>query len=113
MVKSVLDPLGSSVCDVIPLEFKAHLFTYSEQTPGEVREGRPTPFQVHWKSFLSLLWRCVVKPVLDALGFSVRDVIFLEFEAHLSGTDTWGSILHFLVSDRTIHVSSYTCGRSL
>ena len=36
----------------------------------------------NWERFLSSLWRCVVKPVLDVLGFSVRDVILLEFKTH-------------------------------
>ena len=50
----------------------------------QAREGRPAALKnVSWESFLSPLWRYVVKPVLDALGFSVRDVIPLELKAHL------------------------------
>ena len=49
----------------------------------QAREGRLAPLEgVSWESFLSPLWRHVVKPV-DALGFSVRDAILLEFKAHL------------------------------
>ena len=43
----------------------------------QARTGRPAPLHLNWKSLLSLLWRCVVKPVLNALGFSVCDVILL------------------------------------
>ena len=38
---------------------------------------------VTWEPFLSSLWKSVVKPILDALGFSVRDVMPLEFKNHL------------------------------
>ena len=48
----------------------------------QAREGRPAPLEVNWESFLCPLWRSVVKPVLDALGFSVRDVTSFEFKAH-------------------------------
>ena len=41
----------------------------------QAREGRLAPLDVNWESFLCPLWRCVVKPVLDALGFSVCDAI--------------------------------------
>jgi hypothetical protein len=44
------------------------------------RKGDPATLRgVSWESLLSTLWNGVVKPVLDALAFSVRDVISLEF----------------------------------
>ena len=36
-----------------------------------------------WEPFLSSLWKSVVKPILDALGFSVRDDMPFELESHL------------------------------
>ena len=38
---------------------------------------------VIWEPFLSSLWKSVVKPILDALGFSVRDEMPFEFKSHL------------------------------
>ena len=44
------------------------------------REGKPAKWDdISWESLLSPLWRCVVKPVLDALAISVRHVTSLEF----------------------------------
>ena len=46
------------------------------------REGRiATRGFVTWESLLSTMWNGVVKPVLDGLAFSVRDVMRLEFIA--------------------------------
>ncbi|KAG6371200.1 hypothetical protein JVT61DRAFT_9824 [Boletus reticuloceps] len=40
------------------------------------REGQRTTLDgVSWQTFLATLWRCIVKPILDALAFSVRHVI--------------------------------------
>ncbi|KAF8436610.1 CHAT domain-containing protein [Boletus edulis BED1] len=37
------------------------------------REGQRTTLDgVNWQTFLATLWRCIVKPILDALAFSVR-----------------------------------------
>ena len=36
-----------------------------------------------WEPFLSSLWKSVVKPILNALAFSVRDVMPFEFKTHL------------------------------
>ena len=44
------------------------------------REGRSAiRGGVSWESLLSTLWNDVVKPVLDVLSFSVRDIMSLEF----------------------------------
>ena len=44
------------------------------------REGKAaTRGRVSWEPLLSTLWNSVVKPVLDALAFSVRYVMSLEF----------------------------------
>ena len=44
------------------------------------REGKSVPRGgVSWESILSTLWNGVVKPVLDALAFTVRDVVSFEF----------------------------------
>ena len=48
----------------------------------DAREGRRATWDSGcWESFLSPLWQCVVKPVLDALAFSVRDVVSVDFTA--------------------------------
>ena len=77
------------------------------------REGGPvTRGCVSWEPLLSNLWNGVVKPVLDALAFSVRDVVSLEFVSQpfiCLGTDSWGPITHFLVSDWPFRVSSDPC----
>ncbi|KAG6371106.1 hypothetical protein JVT61DRAFT_10647 [Boletus reticuloceps] len=36
-----------------------------------------------WESFLAPLWKGIVKPVLDALAFSVRDLTLPRFTADL------------------------------
>ena len=45
--------------------------------PHDGRYGQPIPQEGggQWKSILSTLWKCVVKPVLDALAFPVRDTL--------------------------------------
>jgi hypothetical protein len=44
------------------------------------REGKSaTRGGVSWEPLLSILWNGVVKPVLDALAFSVRHAMSLEF----------------------------------
>jgi tetratricopeptide (TPR) repeat protein len=77
------------------------------------REGKSaTRGCVSWEPLLSILWNDIVKPVLDALAFSVRRVMSLEFIADLFAclhTDSWGPITHFLVSDWPFRVSSYPC----
>ena len=65
------------------LEQSARLQNTLQGFLRQAREGRPVRLDIKWKSFLSPLWKCVVKPVLDALGFAVRDVIPLGFKAHL------------------------------
>jgi tetratricopeptide (TPR) repeat protein len=58
------------------------------------REGKSsTRGGVSWETLLSTLWNGVVKLVLDALAFSVRDVVPLEFMPVpfiCLGTDCWG-----------------------
>jgi hypothetical protein len=77
------------------------------------REGEPaTRGCMRWEPLLSTLWNGVVKPVLDALAFSVCHVMSLEFIANPSiclRTDSWIPITHILVSDWPFHVSSYPC----
>ena len=89
------------------------LLGHTRATRCDDREGRSaTRGCVSWEPFLSTLWNGVVKPVLDALAFSVRHVASLEFVSHLSihlGTDSWGPLAHFLVSDWPFRVSSYPC----
>ena len=42
----------------------------------DAREGKPKPSaRIEWNSFLSPLWKCIVKPVLDAVAFSVRHIV--------------------------------------
>ena len=44
----------------------------------DAREGRREPLGgIGWESILSPLWKCIVKPVLNAIAFSVRDVMLL------------------------------------
>ena len=81
---------------------------------------RATRGCISWESVLSALWNDVVKPVLDALDFSVCDVRFPEFTAELTPffrlrlrTDSRRFITHFLVSDWASCISSYPRGRSL
>ena len=83
--------------------------------PRDDRDGqRASRRDVSWESVLSSLWRGVVRPVLDALDFSVRVVLLLGFRyIHVCRTDTRGLITHFLVRDWTLHVSSYPCSWSL
>ena len=50
------------------------------------RDGRPDPeyrksVDDLWNSLLSPLWKCVVKPILDALAFLVRRAMVLGFTA--------------------------------
>ena len=56
--------------------------------PCDNREGKSaTRGCDSWEPLLSTLWNGVVKPVLDALAFSVRDIVSLELVAdpfHLS-----------------------------
>jgi tetratricopeptide (TPR) repeat protein len=81
------------------------------------REGKSaTRGCVSWEPLLSALWTGVVKPVLDALAFSVCHVVSFEVVSHLFiclGTDSWGPITHVLVSDWPFRVSSYPRGRFL
>ncbi|KAF8552793.1 hypothetical protein OG21DRAFT_1415459, partial [Imleria badia] len=50
------------------------LLGHARAIPCDDREGgRATLRGVSWESLLSTLWNGVVKPVLDALAFSVRD----------------------------------------
>ena len=77
------------------------------------REGRSaTRGCVSWEPVLSTLWSGAVKPILDALAFSVRHVMSLEFMPDsfiCLRPDPWGPIPHFLVSDWLSHVSSHPC----
>ena len=79
------------------------------------RDGGPDPeyrksVDDGWGSLLSPLWKCVVKPILDALAVSVRRVMSLGFAADsFLQADSRGSIAHFLVSDRPFHVPSDPC----
>ena len=74
------------------------------------REGKSATLGwVNWESLLSTLWNGVVKPALDALAFSVRHVMSLEFITDLFISDFWGPITHFLVSDWPFRVSSHPC----
>ena len=45
--------------------------------PRDDRHGQPVLLEAanQWTLILSPLWKCVVKPVLDALAFSVRDLL--------------------------------------
>ena len=53
--------------------------------PGDERVGKPaTRVCINWESVLSTLWNSVVKPVLDALNFSVRNIDLPEFIADTS-----------------------------
>jgi tetratricopeptide (TPR) repeat protein len=75
------------------------------------RDGEPaTRGCVSWEPLLSNLWIGVVKPVLDALAFSVRHSIvslkFIPDPFMCLLTDSWGPITHFLVSDWPFRVSS-------
>jgi hypothetical protein len=48
--------------------------------PHDDRNGRRALRRdISWESVLSSLWKGIVKPVLDALDFSVRVVLFLKF----------------------------------
>jgi tetratricopeptide (TPR) repeat protein len=77
------------------------------------REGKSATWGcVSWEPLLSALWTGVVKPVLDALAFSVCRVVLFEVVSHpfiCLGTDSWGLITHFLVSDWPFRFSSYSC----
>ena len=65
-----------------------------------------------WESLLSTWWKSVVKPILDALDLSVRDVMSVEFTADLSlPTDSWEPVTHLLVSNWPFRISSYPCSR--
>jgi tetratricopeptide (TPR) repeat protein len=93
------------------------LLGHSRVTRCDDREGKSaTRGFVSWESLLSTLWNDVVRPVLDALAFSVRGFVSLGFIADpfiCLRTDFRGSITHFithfLVSDRPLCVSSCPC----
>ena len=56
------------------------LLGHARAIPLDNREGiSATLHAVSWESLLSILWKGVVKPVLDALAFSVRYVACSEF----------------------------------
>ena len=81
---------------------------------GHARVGNiATQRGVNWEPLLSTLWNQVVRPVLDALAFSVRAIVSLEFITDLFISDSWGPITHILVSDRPFHISSYSWSRFL
>ena len=77
------------------------------------RDGQPASRREgNWESILSSLWKCVVKPVLDALAFSVRDTMISDVAADLFiglQTDARGLVTDLLVSDGSFDVSSYPC----
>ena len=57
---------------------------------------------VSWESLLPTLWHSMVKSVLDALAFSVRHVVSLEFIPDpiiCLATESWGPTTHFRGSD--------------
>ena len=93
------------------------LLGHARASRHDVREGRPscpdTRRSDSWECLLSSLWKGVVKPVLDALAFTVRDVMSLEFAADpfiCLRPDTWGPITDFLVSDWPFRVPSHPRG---
>ena len=56
------------------------LLGHARTIRSDDRDGKSAALRgVSWESLLSTLWHGVVKPVLDALAFSVRRVIPLEF----------------------------------
>jgi hypothetical protein len=78
------------------------------------RHGGPVELKGpgRWSLILAPLWKCVVQPVLDALAFSVRDVLIQPHETLVNRpfqTDSWGVIARFLVSNRPLHVSPHSC----
>ena len=84
---------------------------------SDTRKGRPVSrTQINWEFLLAILWKGVVKPVLDALGFSVRawtvSVLADSFIQRFQ-TEPRAPFAHFLVSYRAFCVSSYPCGGSL
>ena len=87
------------------------LLGHARDTHSNDRFGNPAARGgVSWESLLPGLWKGVVQPVLDALAFTVRDVMSLEFSADpfvWLRTDAWGPISNFLVSDWPFRVSSY------
>ena len=60
-----------------------NLVRHAREIPNDDRYGRPVPQEGvgPWNPMLASLWKCVVKPVLDALAFSVR--VFLHLTTQL------------------------------
>ena len=79
------------------------LLGHSRVIRSDVRKGDPATLHgVSWESLLSIVWVGIVKPVLNALAFSVRFSVSLEFMADpfiCLWTDSWGPIACFLVSE--------------
>ena len=102
MLEKLLDPSRG----IHPDGRKAKLITQNHERP----DGDS------WEFLLSGLWKGVVRPVLDALAFTVCDGMSLGFTADpfvWLRTDTWGPITDFLVSNRPFRVSSYPRSWSL
>ena len=65
----------------------------------DAREGRREPLGgISWESILSPLWKCVVKPVLNAIALSVRDVMLLVSKSICSSMPLNRHLATYLVS---------------
>ena len=100
------------------MEFQASLkgvVRHSREVPGDDRYGQPVPQEQpgHWKPILAPLWKCAVKPVLDALAISVRDVLTWPHQGAVDlclRADTWGPLTYILVSNWAVHIPPNPCG---